>query len=253
MNDLKIIINADDFGYSKEVNKKIILLIKHKKITSTTIIANSPFFQDAVNRILEIKDVSVGVHLNISEFQPITKQNIFLHRGIIDQSGNFNGKIRDKILSLKLVNAIEQEWIHQVDKVRKHGIAISHLDSHMHVHTIPILFHSLKKIQKKFKIRKVRLTTNIYKTEFKIAKDKYAKKVLWNFLLRNYYRTRTTTYFTEAEWFINEINRFKRISHKSVELMCHPGSNEKEYQSIIEGEWIKKAQFDIKMISYEDL
>jgi predicted glycoside hydrolase/deacetylase ChbG (UPF0249 family) len=46
---LILIINADDFGISPQVNKVILNDFKNGLITSTTLLANMPGFEDAVN------------------------------------------------------------------------------------------------------------------------------------------------------------------------------------------------------------
>jgi len=250
---MKIIINGDDFGYSERVNQAIISLAKDGKITSTTIMANGPFFKDAINQLKGLKSCSVGVHLNISKFKPLSCQKEFMNYKMLDHEGNLKDGIHGNKLTLKMIKAIETEWKKQIDKVMEHGIQISHLDSHKHVHTIPSLFWSLKKMQKIFGIRKLRITTNIYLSNFEIPNKKLLQKKLWKFLIRNYYKTKTTDYFTSAEWFIMEINRFKNMSHKSIELMCHPGAKENDDETLLRGNWIKKAPFDFKLISYDEI
>jgi predicted glycoside hydrolase/deacetylase ChbG (UPF0249 family) len=251
---MKIIINADDLGYSETVNNAIISLIERKKITSTTIIANAPSFNDAINKIVSVKECSIGVHLNITKFKPLTIQKEFYDYRITDSNGNFNGKLRNRYLSKKIIKAIEIEWKSQVDKVRKHGIEISHLDSHHHVHTIPKLFYSLKRVQKEFGIKKVRISNNIYVPGYNISNIRLKEKLLWNFFLRNCYKTKTTDYFTLAEWFLDNINMFKNISNKTVELMCHPGRKKMEkYTKMLYEDWAENASYVIHMISYKEL
>lgn len=44
----KIIVNADDFGYSNEINKAIEMSFKLELITTVTLIPNMNGFDDAV-------------------------------------------------------------------------------------------------------------------------------------------------------------------------------------------------------------
>jgi len=54
----RIIINADDFGIGDEVNGEIRMLMERKLISSATILANGPAFQEAAR----------VAHKNVSEF-----------------------------------------------------------------------------------------------------------------------------------------------------------------------------------------
>ena len=74
---MKIIINADDLGYSINRNQAIFCLMEHNKITSASLMANSKEFLDAVKYINNFPDKSFGVHLTLTEFYSLTKPDIF--------------------------------------------------------------------------------------------------------------------------------------------------------------------------------
>ena len=71
-NVVQIIVNADDLGASQMVNDVTFDLVAQGKVTSATMIANAPFLDDALHRIGGNNSCSFGVHLNLSEFQPLT-------------------------------------------------------------------------------------------------------------------------------------------------------------------------------------
>ena len=73
MQSTDVIINADDLGLSRRVNDRIFNLIETKRITSATLLTNGPEFLDAVARIKAYPHASFGVHLNLTEFPPLTK------------------------------------------------------------------------------------------------------------------------------------------------------------------------------------
>jgi predicted glycoside hydrolase/deacetylase ChbG (UPF0249 family) len=81
---MKIIINADDLGYSERENNAIFSYLDENKITSSTIIANGPGFDRAVPGILlrnKERNISFGAHLNLTEFCPIINADIFQEVG----------------------------------------------------------------------------------------------------------------------------------------------------------------------------
>src|SRR6516162_759961 len=61
-----LIINADDLGVSESVNNETFALMQSGLITSATLIANAPAFEDAVRNSKKFPHCSFGVHLNLS-------------------------------------------------------------------------------------------------------------------------------------------------------------------------------------------
>jgi len=255
MESIKVIINADDLGRSAVVNQTTFSLMNKQKVFSTTLIASGPAFKDAVQHIPEFLNCSFGIHLTLSEFPALTRPQVFYDTKLIDENGVFTANFRQIHLSPALLKAIGLEWEQQVIKILDNGVSISHLDSHYHIHTIPWLFLELKKLQKKFNIRKIRISKNLYqgKEPSPYLSLLFSKKI-WNWALRNVYATRTTDYFTEFRWFLGLLHD-KRINPPCViELMCHPGQayGNKETELLC-SDWIQKLPFDVKLISYKEL
>lgn len=135
---MSVIVNADDFGYSQEVNRAIGTLVEKGQVTSTTILANGPAFEDAARMASSPSwQASVGVHLNLSEFTPLTDQEEL--RPYLDETGRFTGEVRGVLPTPSRLRAIRREWSAQIDRVRRAGLVPSHLDSHRHVHRWPPL------------------------------------------------------------------------------------------------------------------
>ena len=58
-----LILNADDFGMTRGVNQGIIRAHREGILTSTTLMANGPAFDDAVEQIAANPKLGVGCHL----------------------------------------------------------------------------------------------------------------------------------------------------------------------------------------------
>ena len=67
----KVIFNADDFGYSKAINLGIIQAHKNGILSSATLMANMPGFEDAVKLAKENPELGVGVHLTLTCGYPV--------------------------------------------------------------------------------------------------------------------------------------------------------------------------------------
>lgn len=252
---MKIIVNADDLGKSIEVNDAIFALIARRLVTSSSILVNAPAFEDAVEKIHRCPQCSFGIHLNVTEFPPLTSNPSF--KGFLDEQGNFLRENLYRPINLSLLQAIFSEWCAQIDKALLHGIKISHIDSHDHIHTRKLqLFPCLKWIQKKYNISKVRITKNIYSSIDPIrSKTLHYKKKIYNYALKKFYPTVTTSGFTDFTNFL-KVARIERPSHSSIEIMVHPGHPNQYFVdeiSLLLTPWIDELAFQVKLINYDEL
>jgi chitin disaccharide deacetylase len=69
---MRFILNADDLGHRPEVDAAIRLGLREGWLTSVSLMATGPTFEDAVSILREHPEVSVGVHLDLSEHRPLT-------------------------------------------------------------------------------------------------------------------------------------------------------------------------------------
>lgn len=253
---MRIIINADDFGLNASVNESIIELIRCRKITSTTLIANAPSVEQGVQGIPRNCGCSFGVHLNLTEFEPLTPPEERANLSIcLDGNGHFRGEgyLRSIALRSKVRQAIYNELRLQVEKTLSLGIDISHFDSHNHIHTIPELFFVIKRLQKHFGIRKLRSTWNVWPPSEKKSLAIILQKHIWDFALRRYYYTKATSGFTSFATFYS-VARLALLKHHSMEVMVHPGNSDFEEETkLLFTDWQKTLPFFTELISYHAL
>jgi predicted glycoside hydrolase/deacetylase ChbG (UPF0249 family) len=249
---MKVIINADDLGASLEVNDAVFHLMAVGRVTSATLLANGTALADAAVRSRNFPQCSFGVHLNASQWQPITHDTGL--QPILDDAGYFAGdRLREVYVTSALRTALFQEWCAQVERVQLANVRISHLDSHHHLHTVPKVFPVLKQVQRRFGIRRVRQTMNIYPPEKPASRRLLASKALWNWALRNYFATATTDGFTSLEVFHRTATKLRR-NYGVVELMVHPGGEAFMAETaLLAKEWWRDFPFPIQMISYNEL
>ena len=152
--DKKFILNADDFGMSKEYNNAVLDGINNGILTSASLCANGNFFEDAVNNIVpQSKNLSVGVHLNIIEGKSLTTCP-----QLTDSNGNFNNGYISLILKSfdkSFMQEVETEFRAQIEKI-KASVRIDHIDSHVHTHAIPNIFKLTAKLAAEYDIPYIR-------------------------------------------------------------------------------------------------
>jgi predicted glycoside hydrolase/deacetylase ChbG (UPF0249 family) len=249
---VKLIINADDLGANAEVNDAIFKMMSKGNVTSSSMICNGPTFEDAAKRSSAYPDCSFGAHLYLTEWQPMTNHPSF---DIIKQeNGRFNFRVGDVKHSAKFLNGVYIEWSAQIRKILDYGIKLSHLDSHHEIHTMPSLFIPLKGIQKRFGIRKLRITRNMYPDDRPPAtKLLLYKKALWVHGIKYIYKSKTTNRHCEFDTFMDMAKK-GQIDRELIELMIHPGNpNFVEENKMMECDWRSQLPFDVELMSYNDL
>jgi predicted glycoside hydrolase/deacetylase ChbG (UPF0249 family) len=218
---IKIIINADDFGYSTAVNEAVLRSFQRHLITSTSLMANMPGFEDAV-RLVRENDVlqgRVGIHLNLTEGCSLS-EDIRGFSKFCHSSGAFQYRRERPLFFLKEPEqkAVYAEIKAQLDRLIEAGIRPSHLDSHHHVHTEWAIGKLVIRLGKEYGIRKVRLTRNIGQQQ---GYSKRIYKAVYNWYLKGYAGITGTDYFGDIDDLRYFLQR-RKPEGKSVEVMVHP-------------------------------
>jgi predicted glycoside hydrolase/deacetylase ChbG (UPF0249 family) len=130
-----LIVNADDFGRSPGINAGIIKAHLDGIVTSTTLMVNLPWTDEAVRLAREHPSLTVGLHLNYCYRAPISETRLV--RSLIDGRGNFEPNIQTLLKSAN-VEDISSETLAQLERFRAlMGRDPSHLDSHKYLHSFP--------------------------------------------------------------------------------------------------------------------
>lgn len=218
----KIIINADDFGYSETVNRAIIKSFQRSLITSTSLMANMPGFEDAVELVRQHSYLPgrVGLHLNLTEGYPLSAP-IRACKRFCHPSGHFAYQRQQSLffLSAGEQKAVYEELKAQLDRVLAAGIQPSHLDSHHHVHTEWAIVKLVARLGRAYGIRKMRLTRNM-------GRQKPGPKMVYKELFNRWYLKgiagiRAADYFGDIhDW--NFLQHNHPPSGKNIEIMVHP-------------------------------
>ena len=158
MTDRKFILNADDFGMSAAFNRAVLEGYQGGILKSASLVANGKAFDEAVNTIIpQCPDLGVGIHLNIIEGQSLCEDV----SSLVDSEWNFNnsyGQLLLKSLNKKdssFLEQVEREFRVQIEKVMS-KTPVSHIDSHVHVHSIPAIFDLVCRLAKEYGINQVR-------------------------------------------------------------------------------------------------
>jgi predicted glycoside hydrolase/deacetylase ChbG (UPF0249 family) len=213
---IRLIVNADDFGWTRDVNDGIVHAHRNGILTATTLMAGGPAFEHAVELARETPSLDVGVHLTLLQTTsvltgkplpvgfPALLQAIGSRR--IDVYGELSAQVR------KIIAA---------------GIAPSHLDAHKHTHILPPVASAVARIVQEFGIRWVRkpfdfgLTSGFAARVMRTQRSGLQRKLVDAGAL-------ATDYFAgfSLTGYLNETTLLQLVEDLpagSTELMCHPG------------------------------
>ena len=135
----KLVVNADDFGFTRDVNQGIIEAHRNGILTAATIMSDGAAFNDAVVLARENPSLDIGVHLVLVGQPPFPMTVSQLARAVM----------------LRQI-PIHEELSKQVRKVLDAGLHPSHLDTHKHTHLLPPVLDAVARISAEFKIHWVR-------------------------------------------------------------------------------------------------
>ncbi|RDW20707.1 chitin disaccharide deacetylase [Oceanobacillus chungangensis] len=199
---IKLIVNADDFGYSRAVNFGIIDAFTHGIVNSATLMTNMPGAEHAFILARNNPDLHVGIHLVLTCGRPILDDV----PSLVDESGNFKSlKVLLKGNNLNL-DDVEKEWTAQIEKFLDSGIRLTHFDSHHHVHAIAELLPIVQKLSRKYNLAVRRADNDAIE-----GVPAFSNQFLHDF----YGKTATYDYFEDLP------NRVQ--DGITVEVMTHPG------------------------------
>lgn len=231
----RLIVNGDDFGLSPGANRGIAKCFQEGILTSTTLMASGSAFPEAVKLARENPGLGIGLHLVLnggkSVLSPeeiptlVNKKRCFPPRYRQLIWGIFSGRIRMK--------EVEKELRAQFEKAKEAGLAITHIDSHRHVHIYPPLLKTVLKLARAYGISKVRYPRErVSRPNF--LKNKHSKILLLNLACRLSRKLLLSNKMLTAEHFFGILdagnltlgaleNILKSLPEGISEIMCHPG------------------------------
>jgi chitin disaccharide deacetylase len=213
----KLVVNADDFGFTRDVNQGIVEAHRNGILTATTIMSDGAAFDDAVRLARENPTLDIGVHLVLVGQPPYPMTVARL------MSALMLGRIR-----------IYDELSAQVRRVLDAGLKPSHLDTHKHTHLLPPVLDAVARISEEFKIRWVRRPFDFPLQPGGVSWEKRAVSQAFGVVRGRFERVlarhgcRSTDHFAgfqiTGKFGASDVAELIRLLPQgSTEFMCHPG------------------------------
>jgi predicted glycoside hydrolase/deacetylase ChbG (UPF0249 family) len=142
----RLIVNADDFGFTPDVNRGILAAHRGGILTASTLMANGDAFDDAVRLARDAPWLDVGCHLVLIS-----------GRSLLPPYAPLPASAPELLWALAARRIrVYDELAAQVRRVLAAGIEATHLDTHKHTHLAPPVLDAVARIAEEFEIRWVR-------------------------------------------------------------------------------------------------
>jgi predicted glycoside hydrolase/deacetylase ChbG (UPF0249 family) len=148
-----LIVNADDLGLSRGVNRAIFEAFERGIVTSASLMATGEEFEDAIAGALARPKLGVGVHLVLHDEKPVAPAaRIPALVGPDGKLKSLGTVVRALFFGRLPREQIEIEYAAQIERVRSRGLQPTHLDSHCHLHALPSLGRLVHELGTKYGI-----------------------------------------------------------------------------------------------------
>jgi predicted glycoside hydrolase/deacetylase ChbG (UPF0249 family) len=191
----RLIVNADDFGFTHDVNEGIIEAHRRGVLTATTLMATGAAFDHATELAKKTPGLDVGAHLVLIGGPGMPRTVAAL----VKQVALGSTKIYDELDA-------------QLRRIAAAGIRATHLDTHKHTHLLPPVLDAVARLAREHRITWVRrplnlpvLTGKLRRSGCKVT-DRFE-----GFSLTGKFHTRELVAFLD------------RLRPGLTEFMCHPG------------------------------
>ncbi len=168
---IKLLVNADDFGFSRGVNYGVLDTHLDGIVNSATMMMNAAGTEHALEIAKSTPSLKVGVHLVLTWGKPLTSApSLIGNDGLFKKQNEVYGHPEE--ISHE---DLEREWTAQIERFLAAGLRPTHFDSHHHVHGIKEFYPVIKRLSEKYDVpvriagphfKDVKTVTNILITDF---------------------------------------------------------------------------------------
>ena len=228
----RLIVNADDFGFTRDVNSGIIEAHQRGILTATTLMANGRAFDDAVRLAKENPGLDVGCHLVLVGGESLVEPGRALPRSVPEML---------RAVASKRLRPVD-ELRAQVLKIVSAGIRPMHLDTHKHTHLFPPVLDAVARLAEEFGIHWVRRPFDLPMTPAGTPATVRAVSAGLAVVRRRFHRVlarygcRTTDHFAGFQMTgrldgAAVVALFRDLPDGLTEFMTHPGHHGPELEA----------------------
>jgi hopanoid biosynthesis associated protein HpnK len=227
-----LIVNADDFGLAPEVNAAVAAAFDRGIVRSASLLAGGVCAEEAARIAADRPGIGVGIHLAVTQVRPILGADRLpaLTGGRDTFPAGPAALIRRLSAGNEIRREIVAEFSAQVCRAQDLGVRVTHLDSHQHVHLLPVVRSAFVEVAREFGIRAVRMPRLGGPSRSAAQWSKAAAIAAFGRAARAAFRGLTWTDGFRGLACSGELTRvrllevLRALPPGTHELMCHPAS-----------------------------
>jgi predicted glycoside hydrolase/deacetylase ChbG (UPF0249 family) len=262
----RLITNADDFGWSRGITDGILQAHQEGIVTSTTVMANQPASEYALERALHAPKLGIGIHLRLCDGPPVLPATEV--RSLVTSDGRLCSiaELRQKLRRGSVRKSeIEAEFRAQIGWLKERGVTPTHADSHHHVHVHPTVAGAFRRALAAEGIRRMRPASQECWPKNGVIAGAHAGPLYRRVLLKSYLGVLQHTVFRKLESadcriafhprfrekpeLLGEAWRaaFESLSPGTYELECHPGIREVGFSET--DTWRDRRELELRLLT----
>lgn len=177
----QIIVNADDFGRSSEINRAVLLAHHEGILTSASLMVAGAAADEAIDIARRTPSLAVGLHVVIVDGPASLSQEQSPHLPI--EAGRFPdtpGRLGMRyFISESARKELEREIGSQFSRFAATGLPLSHVDAHQHMHVHPMVFPLLVRLAREYQATGMRLPRDDLGLALHYDPRDAARKIVW--------------------------------------------------------------------------
>ncbi|MBL8862097.1 MAG: ChbG/HpnK family deacetylase [Planctomycetes bacterium] len=241
----RLIVNADDLGFSEGVDRAIFAGHDRGIVTSASLMATGASFEHAVRGAFERPRLGVGVHLVLHDDLPVSEPRAV--PSLVGPAGRFR-PLREAVRALLFGRVdereVELEYAAQIQRVLAAGVTPTHLDSHCHLHALPSVGPIVHRLGERFGIACAREPEASSWSDFRAAplgryplallisaSQRFTRRRIVNGLRApDRFLGLVKSGALDEDWLVRAIEALE--PGRITELMVHPGDDEQAFAGV---------------------
>ena len=155
----RLIVTADDFGSSPEVNQAVEMGHRQGILTSASLMVGAPAARDAVERARRLPNLHVGLHLAVVDaHSSLPPREV---PGLLDPRGRLPTDLPATGVRFFFLPTVRRELAREVraqfESFRATGLTLDHVNAHHHMHLHPTVAELIVRVGRDFGLKAVRV------------------------------------------------------------------------------------------------
>ena len=154
----RLIVTADDFGASREVNDAVEQAHRDGILTAASLMVAGDAAADAVARAHALPTLGIGLHIVLVEGRPLLPADRI--PALVDATGNFRTDMARAGVTIFASPAARRQLAAEIEAqfaaFAATGLPLDHVNAHKHFHLHPTIAGTILRIGKRFGMRAAR-------------------------------------------------------------------------------------------------